>query len=330
MSVQIVFGPLPPPYGGVSVFVERHVAQLVASGIQTELIQWPRLSRWEKFKTFAHIISTREELSIEINEYLTTPILITLLRPFKTNISHWIHSGQFTDRLPLWRKRIYNAFLKRVGDCVFVSGHIIGMFRRNDVHVPTASRIKNAFLPPDTNTEARILATYPRDIKEFIRDRSPLLVMQGGDAFHEGVDRYGSDIALQMSKTLVAEFPNLGLLVGRPSVGDAQAQEYFAKLDQFVIDHKLGDNIKFLTGERELWPITARATAFLRPSNQDGDSISVREALWLDTPVIASNACPRPREAHIFENRNVEDFVAVLKEFLTREVGIRESVGRDH
>lgn len=46
---------------------------------------------------------------------------------------------------------------------------------------------------------------------------------------------------------------------------------------------------------------------FIRPTNTDGDALSIREALTLKKPAIASNVCKRPEGTVLFENRNIDD-----------------------
>jgi hypothetical protein len=58
---------------------------------------------------------------------------------------------------------------------------------------------------------------------------------------------------------------------------------------------------------------------FLRPSNSDGDAISIREALYYKVPTIASNVIRRPKGTITFKNRNLQDLtfktINVLKNY---------------
>lgn len=59
-------------------------------------------------------------------------------------------------------------------------------------------------------------------------------------------------------------------------------------------------------GSRPFGPALARSSALLRPTNTDGDAVSVREALWLGVPVIASDVVVRPAGTVLFRNRDAE------------------------
>ena len=63
--------------------------------------------------------------------------------------------------------------------------------------------------------------------------------------------------------------------------------------------------------------LMSRSDVFLRPTLSDGDSISVREAISLGVPVVASRIGARPAGATLFESGNVEDLLSKLDLALT-------------
>ena len=48
----------------------------------------------------------------------------------------------------------------------------------------------------------------------------------------------------------------------------------------------------------------------LRATNTDGDALSIRESLFLNTPIIASNATSRPTGTIVFDSRSQDDLNA--------------------
>jgi len=66
---------------------------------------------------------------------------------------------------------------------------------------------------------------------------------------------------------------------------------------------------------------------FLRPTLEDGDSISVREALALGVPVVASRAGTRPDGALLFHRGDVEEMCAKVELALTVKSGSHSSAG---
>jgi hypothetical protein len=53
--------------------------------------------------------------------------------------------------------------------------------------------------------------------------------------------------------------------------------------------------------------LIARCDAFIRPTTHDGDAISVREALALGVPCVASDVCARPHGAYTFRAGDAMD-----------------------
>jgi len=65
-------------------------------------------------------------------------------------------------------------------------------------------------------------------------------------------------------------------------------------------------------------PVISRSDLFLRPTTTDGDAVSVREALELGVPVVASDAVPRPDAVVLYRAGDLADFVAKVREALER------------
>ena len=148
------------------------------------------------------------------------------------------------------------------------------------------------------------------------------MVMQGSDGFVDGVDIYGADLAVELLLEIRREHPEAGLVIGRPTAGDAAFQAYCRRLDERIAQAGATGAVWILDGERELWPAIKAADLFLRPTLSDGDSIGVREALHFGIPVVASDAAPRPDSVHLFPSRSLEGLVQAVRKVLSQsEVG---------
>lgn len=73
------------------------------------------------------------------------------------------------------------------------------------------------------------------------------------------------------------------------------------------------DNFLFQTNPYQFYPILMKSDIFTRPTTSDGDAISLREALYLKTPSVASDVVPRPEGTVLFKNRDVADFIDRVK-----------------
>jgi glycosyltransferase involved in cell wall biosynthesis len=59
--------------------------------------------------------------------------------------------------------------------------------------------------------------------------------------------------------------------------------------------------------------VLARSALMVRPTFADGDAISVREALALGVPVVASDAAPRPAGTLVFQTGSLEGLVGAIE-----------------
>lgn len=288
------------------MFIERHANRLSRAGNVVEFVDWPSAGFAEKLRGIFRVLTARSDQSVEIHGYQSAPLLLMLFARRETMTSFWLHSGQFSARLDWWQRRILQAALNRIPDVILVSPHIVDILASNGFAPPTNPTIQHAFIPPDRSREQELWTQYDPALRRFAGASTPLLVMQGSDAFHDGVDRYGTDLAIEALARVRAVYPSVGLVVGRPSQGSSQFEAYRAALGDRIQQLGLGHSVYFLEGEQELFPITARADLFLRPSNQDGDSISIREAEFLGVRVVASDACPRLASCILFRSRSSE------------------------
>src|SRR5262249_42539278 len=65
--------------------------------------------------------------------------------------------------------------------------------------------------------------------------------------------------------------------------------------------------------------VMARADLFVRATLADGDALSVREALALGVPVVASDAARRPPGTALFRSGSEDDLVAQIEVALSRQ-----------
>ncbi len=121
--------------------------------------------------------------------------------------------------------------------------------------------------------------------------RRPLLAMA-----HHPSPVYGRTLMFRALRMIADEFPEVGLAIFGPGtrtsefVRDAREAHVAAHLE----------NLGELEHEEALG-LLARCDAFIRPTTHDGDSLSVREALALGVPCVASDVCSRPEGTYVFQ-----------------------------
>lgn len=143
-------------------------------------------------------------------------------------------------------------------------------------------------------------AAIPDRVQAFLDRHTPLL---GATAGLE--PEYGLPLMLEALHRLRARFPRVGLVVMGPGPeARSRLSGYERVQDQVCLAGPLR--------HEEVLGVMTRLTVFLRPTYFDGDSNSVREALILGVPVVASRTDYRPPGVATFATGDLEDLVRTV------------------
>lgn len=169
-----------------------------------------------------------------------------------------------------------------------------------------------AFLPPEEKESD--FSEIPGEVWDFIESRSPVLSANAFMIrFFNNEDLYGIDLCIELCGMLKEHFPQIGFVFSLPNIGD---DKYFEKMNQLIEKKTLRDNFLFITKPYAFYPILKKSDVFIRPTNTDGDALSIRESLFYNVPTIASNVIARPEGTVLFENRDINDLYSKTKEIL--------------
>lgn len=298
----VLLGPLPPPHGGVSVHLNRLTAGLQC-GVKLVKVESEQGEK-ESFLSFAWRVlraSRRGILHSHVHNPWTLWLLgwrhailgPTLVTVHNERVPSWVAS------LSVWKRLIVLSGLRRVGHFVAVSEAVrVGLIA---LGVPDERiTVLAAFLPPSRLVwESEVL---PEGVAAFVATHSPLVSM---NAYHlsnlDGIPLYGADMGVELLRGLRMTLPDAGLVLYVAT--DPSGTEVDA-LQSRIAEAGLGDHFLVISGSKPFGPLLVQANAYVRPTSTDGDSVSVREALCLGIPVVASDACIRPSGTHVFEGRN--------------------------
>jgi glycosyltransferase involved in cell wall biosynthesis len=161
------------------------------------------------------------------------------------------------------------------------------------------------FLPPDEKESD--FEEIPEFVWNFINNHSPVISANAFQLkFYKDQDLYGLDMCVELCDKLKSEYKNIGLVFSLPEIGDVN---YFTKMKSIIIQKGIEKNFLFITTPLMLYPILRSSDLFLRPTNTDGDALSIREALSFSVPVIASDVVHRPSGTILFKNRDIDDLL---------------------
>lgn len=293
-------GPYPPPYGGVQVNLVAIRRFLRRRGHACAVVNITRHRKAEGDeiyypKTTPQLLKLLLRLRYDIvhlhiggelpNRLLGLAFVCTLLPRRKSVVT--FHSGGYpgTPAGQGARPRTLRGFVfRRFDRIIAVNQQIVEMFQRFGVEPERVRLIcphVSSAPPPD--------AALPPRLKSFFERHDPLLLTVGLLETHY-------DLALQIDALagVRERFPGAGLvIIGSGSIEDELRRRIASKP---YAEHVL------LCGDVP-HEVTLRAIAesdlFLRTTFYDGDSISVREALHLGVPVVATDNGMRPEGVHL-------------------------------
>lgn len=175
--------------------------------------------------------------------------------------------------------------------------------------------VKYGYIPPPLEDEPKIIKMYNKELMEFINKKNPLILSNASMIqFYKNQDLYGIDLCIELTSLLKKEFPNIGFIF---ALADNNIHKnYFNTLKKRINDLDINNNFYFLTGQKEIWPLYKKVDLVIRATNVDGDSTSIREALYFKLAVLASDSTFRPKDCILFNNRDIKDLYQKSKEIL--------------
>jgi glycosyltransferase involved in cell wall biosynthesis len=319
----LILGPVPPPFGGVSVHLSRVLPLLANAGLRVAVLnhfastdsgfvvgslkrsplRYYRLPK--KFPArLVHYHHSRWAtlVAVTLGKRKNARYVLTLHSP---EIKRQLHSSiPFVGRVTKWALRRF--------DSIIVVNDEIGLIIRD--HVGTRPiNVLPAFLEA---TEGGY--SYEAAIEAFLETGPVLLVPAYRVQFFEGEDMYGLDTAVDAFRILGSERQELRLAIflALRSSGRRETQ-YLDRLRLRLADAGLEDRALFAFG-LPLVPAFQHDVVVVRPTRTEGDAVSVREALQAGVPVVASDVAERPAAAVTFPSDDVDALCVALTQVLDR------------
>lgn len=318
-----LIGPYPPPYGGIAIHIQRLKEQLERGGYEcvvyeigrqepseANVIRVKNPKRWlMKYFFFAK----EDVIHFHSSDWRMRVIMGLMgLLGKRTIIS--IHGASLNDSLKEgnWlRKQIIKFGLKHTSFVITLNSEIkktallLGIKPENIEVIPS-------FIPPTVKEED--VKEIPQGTWNFIDSHSPVILANAFKiVFYNNQDLYGIDMCVEMCARLNRYYPNVGLVFCLPDIGD---NDYFNQIKQRIKEKGIEDNFFFQTKPCQMYPLFTKTDVFVRPTNTDGDAVSIREALYFKVPSVASDVVPRPEGSVLFKNRDIDDFISKVKDIL--------------
>lgn len=169
-----------------------------------------------------------------------------------------------------------------------------------------------AFIPPCIEKEPPIPDEINHIITDIKKTEGALAVSNAWRlARHNGEDLYGLDMCIDAMIELKDRMPNLHLIfvIADPTDSEPYLTSYLEKARNAGIEHRITIYKRPLSFVR----LIMLSDMVLRPTNTDGDAISIREALHFGKQVVASDVVERPTGTIIHATRNVKSFADAIE-----------------
>jgi len=323
-----LIGPYPPPYGGISIHIQRLKEQLERHGYDCVVYELGRREKASE-KNIIRIKNVKEGLvwlpryfffAKEDVIHLHNPdwrmrVIMGLMGLLgrKTVIS--IHGESLNDSLKegnWFRKQIIEFALKHTSFVIADNESIKRLVLSLGVEHQKVDCVPG-FISPTVKEEDH--KKVPQYVWDFMGSHEPVISANAFRInFYNGQDAYGIDMCIELCANLKSSYPQIGFVFCLPDIGD---YDYFSKMKQRIAEKNIENNFLFITQPLdEVYPIWQESDIFVRPTVTDGDALSIREALYFKTPVVTSDACPRPKGVILFNNRDIDSLTNNVEKVL--------------
>lgn len=304
---KIVFcGPKAPPVGGVSVHIDRLSGLLSARGWSVDYVDESKRRKDGVFNIrsldfVGYIKKIRAARIIHIHSsvwvFRLINVLVGLLLGKRVIVTLHSWRGKRTWSWGFWR-----LLLARVHQVIAVNPTIL------DVLNLKGGIVAPAFLPPAMDLEP----TIPHSVEQLVvaakAERMPVLVSSAYriEKF-QGADLYGIDVCLDACGILRESLGRAFCFIFVVANVDSETRALFDFYRAEIARRGLSGCFFLLDCSLSFSSLLAMADVCIRATNTDGDAVSVREALYLNRPVIASAVVARPQGTVLFKSRDPND-----------------------
>jgi glycosyltransferase involved in cell wall biosynthesis len=324
----LFIGPLPPPAGGISIHIKR-LSDLLKNDYKFEYIDesnpakpgFFNIRSLNLFKYLARVIKA-DLVYIHSGNHILRCFHIVMSKLFFRKIILTLHAYPFKNKKLV---KYFEEIIYRQADKII----LVNANLAEKIKLPQQKCIvQNAFLPPLMETEQDL----PADIEAWItKVKSSGKIIICANAWQleifENEDLYGLDICIEAVRKLKEDGFSVAFIFNVASTD--KLKDVYLKYQASIKELILTEDFLLINEKLSFVKLIEKADIVLRPTNTDGDALTVREALFLGKPVVASNVVERPVGTTLFKTRDVEDMIVKLAQLMNNstlpEVGKSES-----
>ena len=307
MKRILLVSPFPPYIGGVSVSVNRLYYKLKDDGLQVHKYDIHYLNKTlNKYKILLFL------------RFLFLPLYLMLSKRF--DVIHFHVSGDLTKAYVSFFRFLFsekskfistihgdvtNLLNKRFGKTCLSGFDLIICVKEGDASILSKYykvSIKEipAFIPPSCNN----FEALPKEVLDFFKSAPLKITIMGSVICDENYyDLYGLKDAIVLVNKLKKEKKDIKLfLINLGNKSGRIGLSYLLELKKYINENNLDDYVYIYEGTTlDFMSVLKETDIFIRPTMTDGDALSIREALYLKIPTIASNIVDRPNGTILYD-----------------------------
>lgn len=328
--------PVPPPFGGCTVYVGRLIDRLTKDGFKiggyystdcndADIVNskmfdkwtWMQLSRLP-FKIWKYLYETwpykivHSHFSLEGMSYLW--LIKSLCRKhIIVTVHNSMNDNYWTDTNPINRFFIKRMLKSKSVTWIAVSQQGKEQLERlsdnSDLHIEVVA----AYVPKEKEDYKPLEA----ELEYYLKQHKKIISFYGHSFMkNEYKDVYGFRDAIQMYSTLSMESDDsIGMVI---CLSDQSDNDNINKLRKYAeelgVENKIYWQLGAIPNIKSLW---INSDVYIRPTSTDGDSVAVREVLDEGAYVVASDVCTRPDGVICYRFGDNNDFISKVRHALS-------------
>ena len=319
----LLIGPLPPPNGGVSIHVHR-LAKMLSGKYAFDYIDESKIVKPEYFNFRSlHLIRYLKKFLKSDLVYIHsgTPALqyfhLIAGKITGNRVMITLHAYPFRKK---WLPRLFDRILFSWANEIIL---VNPLFKERISLPENKCSIQNAFIPPIMEEESCLPVHIGQWIKTAADSNYKLICSNAWrlDVF-DNQDLYGLDLCIEVTARLLKKGCPVKFIFNIATI-DKYAASY-KQYQEMINTMNLGDHFLLINEQLSFVRLMEQSDVFVRPTNTDGDSLSIRESLFLGRKTVASDVVERPAGTILFKNRDIDDFEEKLQRAL-QEPGLDKS-----
>lgn len=271
----LIIGTIPPPLGGVTIHVQRLLSGLNnQNDLKFDFLDYKRTSIFKIISKFVGYKVIHIHISNPFIRFIFSIIAKLLfckvILTFHGNLGRHSDFKNWIDRMTI-----------RIIDCPIILNEESLVISQN---INKNSIKLSAFLPPQS---IEILTEdYLNIVEDLKRNFGYVFAM---NCSNYTLDNNGNDVyQVENIINCFKDIKNASIVISDPK------DVYRPRFEEIIRKDNIS-NVKFLSKPHSFFALLNMVDCFLRYTTTDGDSLSIHEALYQNTPVIATNIVTRPQ-----------------------------------